>query len=147
MGDILKMQFEVIRERIVQNLADLPVEVVDQEPEGFNNNIHWNFGHLLWVTEKFLFKENGQLPDNYKEYFGAGTKPADWQDNVPTMDELIKSSKEQLNRIREMPNELFLEELPEPIMGRHTTGELAGFMVYHEAYHFGQMMAMKRIVT
>ncbi|WP_404328348.1 DinB family protein [Mesobacillus maritimus] len=147
MGDILKMQFEVIRERIVQKLADLPFEVVDQQPEGFNNNIHWNLGHLLWITEKFLFKENGQLPANYEEYFGAGTKPADWQGNVPTMDELFESSKEQLNRIWEIPTERFLEKLPEPIIGRHTTGELAGFLVFHEAYHFGQMMAMKRIVT
>jgi uncharacterized damage-inducible protein DinB len=146
MGDIIKMQFVVIRERIIQKLEGLPVEIADNQPEGFNNTIHWNLGHLLWVTEKLLFQEDRQLPAKYDEYFGPGTKPADWQGNVPNMEELLESLKEQLIRIKEIPNDRFLEELPEPLIGRRTRGELAGFLVYHEAYHFGQMVAMQRVI-
>lgn len=147
MGDIIKMQFEVIRERILQKLEGLPVEIVDHQPEGFNNTIHWNLGHLIWVTEKFLFKENEKLPAHYDVYFGPGTKPADWQGKGPSMDELFNCLKEQLIRIKEIPTHHFLENLPEPLIGRHTKGELAGFLVYHEAYHFGQMAAMLRIIS
>ena len=146
MGDLLKMQFDVIRERLVQRMGDLPAEVAETQPEGFNNNIHWNLGHLLVITERFLFVGNEQLPANYSEYFGPGTKPSEWKGEVPSMVELIETSKDQLNRIKAIPNERFSEKLPEPILGRVTAGELAGFTVYHETYHFGQMVAMKRVV-
>lgn len=146
MGDLLKMQFDIIRERLVKRMEELSEEVAVIQPEGFNNNIHWNIGHLLTVTESFLFGDHGQLPAEYKELFSPGTKPADWKGEVPSIATLLEQSKDQLNRIKNIPNERFHDNLPEPKLGRKTLGEIAGFAIYHESYHFGQIHVMKRLI-
>lgn len=146
MGDLLKNQFDIVRSRLVSRLAELPEEVTETVPEGFSNNIHWNLGHLLVITERFVFGGDGQLPVNYSDYFAPGTKPADWKGEVPSVAELLETSKEQLARIKEVPNERFQEKLPEPILGQTTVGELTSFAIYHESYHFGQIHAMRRVI-
>jgi uncharacterized damage-inducible protein DinB len=146
MGDLLKNQFDIVRSRLVKRLAELPAEVTEAQPEGFPNTIHWNLGHLLLVTERFVFGSDEKLPANYSEYFAPGTKPADWKGEAPSVAELLETAEEQLARIKEVPNERFLEKLPEPMLGQTTVGELTSFAIYHESYHFGQIHAMRRVV-
>nr|WP_295971620.1 DinB family protein [uncultured Bacillus sp.] len=146
MGELLKNQFDIIRERLVKRLAEIPEEITSIQPVGFSNTIHWNLGHLLVITEKFVFGEEGQLPAHYSNCFAPGTKPADWKGNVPSMEELLEKAKEQLVRIKAIPNERFLEKLPKPMLGQTTVGELASFAIYHESYHFGQIHAMRRMI-
>ncbi|MCQ6275013.1 DinB family protein [Bacillus sp. V3B] len=146
MGDLIKKEFELLRVRLYPRVEEISEEIIDVQPEGFNNTIRWNLGHLLTVTEVFLFAENGQLPVNYKELFAPGTKPSDWSGEVPSVATLIGQLKEQQERINEIPTERFNEALPEPKLGCSTVGELAGFSFYHETYHFGQIHAMKRLI-
>lgn len=146
MGDLLKNQFDIVRSRLVSRLAELPEVVTETVPEGFPNNIHWNLGHLLLVTERFIFSGNEQLPAHYSDYFAPGTKPADWNGEAPSVAELLEKAKEQLARIKEIPNERFEEKLPEPMLGQNTVGELTSFAIYHESYHFGQIHAMRRVI-
>lgn len=146
MGDLLKNQFDIIRSRLVKRLEELPEEVTETVPEGFPNNIHWNLGHLLVVTEKFVFGSDEKLPAQYNACFAPGTRPSEWNGEVPSMAELLEFAKEQLARIKEVPNERFLEKLPEPVLGQTTVGELTSFAIYHESYHFGQIHAMRRAI-
>jgi uncharacterized damage-inducible protein DinB len=146
MGALIKKEFELLRVRLYPRIEEISEEIVDVQPEGFNNTIHWHVGHLLTVTEIFLFAENGQLPANYKEFFAPGTKPSDWSGEVPSVATLLQQLKEQQERINNIPNERFNEKLPESKFGCSTVGELAGFSFYHETYHFGQIHAMKRLI-
>ena len=146
MGALIKKEFELLRTRLYPRVEEISEEMADVQPKGFNNNIRWNVGHLLTVTENFLFAENGQLPANYKELFAPGTKPSDWSGEVPSVATLLQQLKEQQERINNIPNERFNEDLPEPKFGCSTVGELAGFSFYHETYHFGQIHAMKRLI-
>ena len=79
------------------------------QPKGFNNTIHWHIGHILTIAEKFLFAGNQQIPENYNELFGGGTRPSEWPEEVPSVEVLLSQLKDQLQRIKEIPNERFKE--------------------------------------
>ena len=61
MGDLIKKEFELLRTRLYTRIEEIEENVFDIQPEGFNNNIHWHIGHILTVTEGFLFAENGHV--------------------------------------------------------------------------------------
>lgn len=146
MSDLVKMQFELTRTNLFKTIEEASEEILDVQPKGYKNTIHWNIGHILTTAEKFLFGPNGKFPAEYNELFGYGSKPADWKGNVPTVATLLEQLKEQLPRIKEIPEERFQEKLPEPILGRNTYGELAALALYHETFHYGQIYAMKRFL-
>lgn len=148
MGELslLKRQLEITRNNLFKAIGETSPEVISTQPEGFNNTIHWHVGHILMVGEQFFFGKNGQLPKNYLELFGNGSKPADWKGDVPSVDQLVDQLKDQLNRIKEIPDSKADEKLPREILGQNTFGELAALALYHESFHFGQIHAMKRVV-
>lgn len=78
--------------------------------------------------------------------FGNGTKPDDWKDKVPSLDELIIQLKDQSIRLQQIPNEQLKATLQKPFMGFETFEELAGLAVLHESNHLGHIQAMKRVV-
>lgn len=149
MSEILFKSFEFARNRFVKTVDELTESVVDVQPAGFNNTIHWQVGHVLTVAEQFLFgfpKKSTNLPANYLEIFGSGTKPADWNGDVPSVKELSVQLKEQIQRMKEIPAESFNEKLKSPFLGLETFGEVAHFGIFHEAAHLGQIQAMKRVI-
>jgi uncharacterized damage-inducible protein DinB len=150
MSGLLFKNFELTRGFFVKNVDALDEGIVDVQPQGFNNTIHWHVGHVLTVAEQFLFgfpKKSTNLPPNYLELFATGTKPADWQGDVPSIQELSVKLKEQLQRIKGIPVENFNEKLKTPFLGQETFGELANFALFHESLHLGQMHAMKRVIA
>ena len=149
MSELLFKSFELTRSRLVRNVETLDEVNVDVQPVGFNNTIHWHVGHVLTVAEQFMFgfpKKSTSLPANYMELFATGTKPADWQGEVPSMKELTEQLKNQMKRIKEIPAESFSERLKTPFLGQETFGELANFAIFHEANHLGQIQAMNRVI-
>lgn len=149
MSELLFKSFELTRSRLVRNVETLDEVNVDVQPVGFNNTIHWHVGHVLTVAEQFMFgfpKKSTSLPANYMELFATGTKPADWQGEVPSMKELTEQLKNQMKRIKEIPAESFSERLKTPFLGQETFGEIANFAIFHEANHLGQVQAMKRVM-
>lgn len=149
MSELIFKSFEIARDRFVKALDGLDESLVDVQPDGFNNTIHWQAGHVLTVAEQFMFgfpKKSANLPANYMEFFGSGTKPADWKEGVPSVQELSEQLKEQIKRIKEIPAERFNERLKSPFLGLETFGEVANFGVFHEALHLGQIQAIKRVI-
>jgi uncharacterized damage-inducible protein DinB len=149
MSELLIKHFELARGYFLENADALDEGIVDVQPEGFNNTIHWHVGHVLTVAEQFLFgfpKKSTSIPANYMELFSRGTKPADWLGSVPSVQELSTQLKEQINRIKEIPVESFNQRLKTPFRGQETFGELANFAIYHETLHLGQIQAMKRVI-
>ncbi|HDX9579460.1 TPA: DinB family protein [Bacillus pseudomycoides] len=149
MNNLIYKQFELTRSYFIKNVESLSEEIVNIQPNGFNNTIHWHIGHVLTVAEQFMFgfpQKTNHLPANYIELFGNGTKPADWKDDVPTVDKLIIELKDQSVRLQQIPAERLNETLEKPFMVFETVGELAGLTLMHEANHLGQIQAMKRII-
>jgi len=149
MSELLFKSFELTRSYFIKIVEALDEAILDVQPHGFNNTIHWHVGHVLTVAEQFMFgfpKKSTSLPANYMEFFATGTKPADWQGDVPSVQELSAQLKEQMKRIKEIPAESFNEKLKTPFLGQETFGELANFAIFHESLHLGQMHSMKRVI-
>ncbi|MFD2443619.1 DinB family protein [Bacillus sp. CGMCC 1.16607] len=149
MSDLVLKNFEMTRSLFLKKLEGISQESSLIYPEGFNNHILWNIGHVLTSTEQFMFgfpHKTANLPAHYVELFGMGTKPADWQDDVPTLQVLIEQLKDQVTRLKEIPTEKLNEHLTKPFLGIETYGELANFALFHEAHHLGQIHLMKRLV-
>jgi uncharacterized damage-inducible protein DinB len=145
MSKYLTKQLELTRNKLLSDVKKLDAGVIDVQPDGLNNTIHWHIGHILTVAEKFLFgypEKSQHVPENYIGLFGNGTKPADWTGVVPTVEELTKQLTEQLGRIKQIPTEHFEKVLEQPIFGQNTFGELAAVLACHEANHIGQIHAM-----
>ncbi|MEH6891834.1 DinB family protein [Bacillus sp. JJ864] len=149
MNKLVFKQFQMTRGYFIKNVESLSKEIVNVQPDGFNNTIQWHIGHVLTVAEQFMLGfpyKTTHLPANYIELFGNGTKPADWKEDVPTVDKLIIELKDQLVRLQQIPAERLNETLEKPFMGLETFGELTALTLMHEANHLGQIQAMKRII-
>ncbi|MCH1624489.1 DinB family protein [Fredinandcohnia quinoae] len=146
MSEIVKKQFEIARAGIFKDVEGVSPEIFDIQPDGLSNTIHWQLGHILASAEGFLFGKNGKLPSNYKDFFGYGSKPSEWGNDVPSVETLLEQLKEQLERIKNIPAESFQTQFPEPVLGNRTYGELVHFTAIHEATHAGQIHVMKRLV-
>lgn len=149
MSELLFKQFELTRGLFLKNIETITPEQASVQPEGFNNNIHWQIGHVLTVTEQFMMgfpKKSNHLPANYIELFGKGTRPSEWTGDVPSAEVLSDQLKAQLGRIKEVPASMLDEKLKKPFLGLETFGELANMALFHEAYHLGQIHAMKKLV-
>lgn len=149
MSELLFKNMESTRGFFLKSIGALKEEIVDVQPEGFNNTIHWHIGHVLTTAEQFMFgypKKSTGVPANYIELFATGTKPADWKDGVPSVSELTAQLKDQLARMKEIPAERFSEKLQTPFLGQETFGEISNFALFHESVHLGQIQAMKRVI-
>ncbi|WP_462412639.1 DinB family protein [Neobacillus sp. Marseille-QA0830] len=150
MSEQIFKTMELTRNYFLKTVKGLDETIVDVQPDGFNNNIHWHIGHVLTVTEQFMFgfpKKSTQLTEQYMEWFATGTKPADWKGEVPSVQELVAQLQDQLQRMKEIPAESFNERLKTPFLGQETFGELTSFALFHETMHLGQIQAMKRVVA
>ena len=118
MSELLFKGFELTRGRLIKTVEALDEGTTEFQPEGFNNTIHWHVGHVLTVAEQFMFgfpKKSTSLPANYMELFATGTKPADWQGDVPSVQELLDQLQDQIKRIKELPAEGFTVKLQNAI--------------------------------
>ncbi|MDQ0217626.1 DinB family protein [Peribacillus cavernae] len=150
MSELLFKQFELTRNNLLDEVSALNPAIFDIQPEGFNNTIHWHIGHVLTMAEQLVFgfpKESNNLPENYVGLFGYGTKPSDWQGEVPAVEQLVEQLKEQAVRLQQIDADRLQVELKEPFLGLTTFGEIANMTVFHEAYHLGQIHAMNRFIS
>lgn len=140
-------QYDLTRQQFLQFAKDADASVTEVEPTGSRNNLHWHMGHVLVVTEKFLFnypKGSTHIPETYNEWFAPGTKPADWPSDVPNVSEITDQLEKQLTRINELTDDDLAKEIPFEFGNFKTYGELYELAIHHEAEHLGQMKAMKR---
>lgn len=146
MSHLLFDQFELTRSLFLKEIESLPKDLLDLQPKGLNNTIHWHIGHVLTVTEQFMFrfpKKSTFLPESHMMFFANGTKPSDWESGVPSVEVLIEQLKGQLIRIKEIPVESFDYKFSKPVMGFESFGGLATMALFHEANHLGQIHSMK----
>ncbi|WP_240041243.1 DinB family protein [Paenibacillus ginsengarvi] len=150
METIIFRQLDMNRSRTLQFVSDVTEQQADIVPEGFNNNIRWNLGHILTVQERFAFRLLGEpmdLPEELMSLFGNGTKPADWQGAPPTLEELRKLLEEQNERFRERLTGRMDDKLQIPFRELDRLSDVLIFSIGHEALHAGYIQALKRAVA
>lgn len=143
-------QYDLVRNITLSIFDRVTEETADIIPAGFSNNIRWNLGHILVCQDTFLYGPScPHLPASYPGMFKPGTKPADWQGDVPSLATLAAQIKEQTARIKEQFASRLEEPLPQPVpLGSrgtlYTFGDAFVFSMYHEGMHIGAISALNK---
>lgn len=68
------------RKSFIDLIDGLTLEQLNKIPDGFNNNIIWNFGHIVVSTQTLCYVRTGILQDaasvRFNEYYKKDTKPS-----------------------------------------------------------------------
>lgn len=121
-------------------------------PEGFNNNMFWNFGHIAYIQEKLVFQLVGrdlELPNDFETFFAKGTKPEYWVGTPPAYEEVKEALIDQPKRIEAVWKGKLDTPLLQPFTNStgktfYTVGETLMFSTYHEALHFNTILRLYR---
>ncbi|MFC5469148.1 DinB family protein [Cohnella suwonensis] len=150
--EYLFKQLRFVRNNTIKQVSGLNEEQVHRVPPGFNNNVLWNVGHIILVHEKFAFgliHEETNIPAYFGELFGSGTKPANWEQPVPGLDELTGLLHTQIDRIEQKIESRLNDRLEKPFLTSaglelSTVKECLSFLLYHEGMHFASINAIKQ---
>jgi uncharacterized damage-inducible protein DinB len=150
-NEILLKQLAAFRHNTLSAVEGLSEEEADFVPEGFNNNIRWNLGHIYLDQYDWLYhktREDNPAPKHYRELFGYGTKPENWQQTPPTLEELRNRLMEQVQFIEQEFSHRLDQELDEPTeLGMSTFAEVLPRTFYHEGMHMGTIIAIRKAIN
>lgn len=145
-------QFEFARNYTLGRLERAEAATWDEQPEGFNNTIRWNAGHIYSTMEYFINLVCPEYTAHHPEwgaFFGTGTRPGEWSGNPPSHEELLEALKEQPGRIRVALEGKMDISLAKPMtigaLSMETVGDTVEFLVWHEGVHTGLIDALSRI--
>jgi DinB superfamily len=136
-------------------LKQSKAEAWDTKPNGFNNTIRWNAGHIFVSMENLVRKVLGNYEPFNPEWiphFVGGTNPEGWGENVPSNEELLAALKEQPARIMAALEGNLGRVLDEPMsIGPLHTMETAEavvqFAIWHEGIHAGVIHGLNRVTA
>ncbi|MFD0589916.1 DinB family protein [Paenibacillus sp. GCM10027627] len=139
-------KFRKIREETIAFAESVPSHRLDAIPEGFNNSIRWNLGHLLAAWDHGIFPKIGEawrIPANYHSLFPRGTSPRDWKETPPSISEIVSGLRRQKEDVSaELPHRL-ADALAEPFLNMSAMSDMLEFLLCEEQHH---QKAIKSIV-
>ena len=71
------------RKLFIKLIENLSIEQLNKVPEGFNNNIIWNFAHVVVTQQIICYKLSGlplKIDEKYLPLYSKGTKPEGFAD-------------------------------------------------------------------
>ena len=152
----MKDALEIIRKTragFIGMTKNLSIEQMNLVPEGFSNNIIWNFGHIIVVQQGLCYGLAG-LPQNVDKSLVDKFKKG----SIPNM--FISADEfEQLKALSVSLIDTFEQDIEKGIFPKnyHPFMTLLGveidnleqavtFNAYHEGVHYGYAMSLKRAV-
>ncbi|WCT10039.1 DinB family protein [Mucilaginibacter jinjuensis] len=148
--------FEVIRKtrvNVLKMVDGLSIEQLNKIPEGFNNNLIWNIGHLIAAQQNICYKRAGLHSDIDEVFFNtykSDTKP---EGNVEEggfeqIKRLLVSTIDQLEL--DYNSNAFAGYKPWTVRYNfeiNNIDEAIAFLPFHEGLHTGYIMALKRALN
>jgi len=128
------------------------LEQLNKIPEGFNNNLIWNIGHIIATQHKLIYQGSGlkgYLSDEVFNRYQSGTFPASpvTQEEADTLKELLIAQIE--STIPDFNQGIF-DHYNERItgIGFHLASVYDAFQCnnFHEGLHLGYMMGIRKFV-
>lgn len=140
------------RKWLTEMIGELSLEQLNIIPPGFNNNIVWNYGHMIAAQHGICYVRAGVptiVDEKIINDFKTGTKPGEpvsteqWQNLKLLMISTIDSLEEDLR------NHAFNNyETWSTRYGVEMTNieDAIRFLPFHEGMHIGYIIALKRVV-
>ena len=144
--------FGQIRRTLAGFMKTIPEEQMFIIPAGFDNNLAWNFAHIVYVQESLTYRLAGvpTLTNNaHKVMFDMGTSPADWhsQPDLTDIRELLKATGKKLGADYEAG--VFKNFQPYTTstgFSVSTIEESIAFVNFHEGLHLGAMLSIRNLL-
>jgi len=140
------------RANMLQLMSDLTIEQLNEIPKGFNNNMIWNFAHVI-ITQQLLVYKMGGLPmhvsDEKVELFRKGSKPERFFD-AAYFEELKVLSDSTYQQFKTDEKAGLFKEYNTYATSYGVTlnipEDAIGFNNMHESMHLGYMIALKNVL-
>jgi len=150
----VKYDFEIqriTRSNILNLINDLSIEKLTKIPEGFNNNIFWNFGHVIVTQQLLVYKNSGlscNVSDHLIQLFGKGSKPSNYNKGLLDelkllLTELIKQTESDFEAGVFKDYSVYQTSYNATLQ---TVEEAIRFNNIHESLHLGYMMSLKHVL-
>lgn len=142
-----------IRPFFNKHIENNSLEDLNKIPDGFNNNIIWNIGHILVTAQLLAYKLSGlpmMVTDELINKYKKDTKPEGEvsQAEINEIKALLFSTLDKLEA--DYNGKIFIEYHAYTVS---TTGntltnidEALQFILFHEAMHLGYILALVRAV-
>lgn len=140
------------RKIIAEYLEHYTLEQLNKVPEGFNNNLIWNIGHIVVVQQMLVYNLSGlpmMVSQEMVEKYKRGSKPENLVSQAE-VDEIRSLLFETINQTKADLNSKIFKTYTEftTLSGftmRNIEDALA-FNYYHEAMHIGMMMSIRKFI-
>jgi hypothetical protein len=140
------------REKWLNLIDALSLEELNTVPDGFNNNIIWNFGHTLVVQQLLVYRLGGErmlLDKDLIHLFKKGTRPEG--DYAQTVLERLKAAALELIQqteadYREGKFQSYSPYQTASGMNLQNAEDAIVFNALHEAMHFGVATSIAKCV-
>lgn len=142
------------RQAFIDLIDTLTVEELNQIPEGFNNNIIWNFGHIVVSTQTLCYVRTGINTDasevKYNEDFKRESKPSRFI-NSEEISELKSLALSTIKAIQEDYKKGFFDKMQAFSTSTYkvemkSIEELLITTSGHDNIHLGYALAQKRLI-
>lgn len=142
------------RKAFIQLLDGLSVEEINQIPEGFNNNIIWNFGHIVVSTQTLCYVRTGITADtsaiNYLDAYKKGSKPSYsvTAEEVADLKALAISTIEKIEEDYKKGRFQHIQPYDTATYGAtlHSFADVLITTVGHDNLHLGYAIAQRRAI-
>lgn len=142
----------VNRKSLLAQIEDLTDNQLYTIPAGFNNNILWNFGHIIVSQQLLTYGIAGVplvIPTALADSFRKATSPSNWTNpfNLEELKALAISCIEQFEK--DIETDLFDNYKPYLTSSGLTLNNIDDAIFYshlHEGYHSGVIASLKNIL-
>jgi len=140
------------RKAFIRLIDELTIEQLNEIPAGFNNNIIWNFGHIVVTTQTLCYVRTGILQDanavKFNEFYKRDTRPT-YLVTEDEVAELKEIALESIEKIKLDYNSGFfpgITPFSTSTFGVEITSieEVLTTTVGHDNLHFGYALAQKK---
>lgn len=143
------------RKAFIKLVDSLTIEQLNKIPDGFNNNIIWNFGHIVVSTQSLCYVRTGVLPDantiKFNEFYKKGTKPS----YIATAGEVAELKLIALESLEKIKADYLEGKLSKVVpfatstfeVELNSVEEILITTIGHDNLHFGYASALKKLMV
>ncbi|WP_338813881.1 DinB family protein [Bernardetia sp. Wsw4-3y2] len=142
------------RTNFLNLLNEFSLEQINQIPEGFSNNLVWNFGHLVVTQQLLCYKLSGNemyISDELINKYRKGSKP-EADASQAEVDELKKLAFDLIDKFEKDYSEsksMFDSYSEYPTSYNYTLKSIEdaiNFNNTHEGVHYGYALALRKAI-
>jgi DinB superfamily len=142
-------QFRELRVQTIELAESIAPDIIDIVPEGFNNSIRWNLGHILVAWDYGIFpkiNEAWRIPEQYYSMFGKGSRPSTWTEEPPSIDEIMDKLKTQVGDIITASDGKLNDLIAQPFLRVKYLRGMFQFHIREERHHLDCMLRIKAAI-